>query len=233
MTTPEPLLPPAEPYSPPSTLPPYPPYISERQVDGSHLPESTLEKLHGDDGVIITPPNQTLGPAPLAHGPNYIQSPNDPHVWYPDNRPLPPGSTVPASYQPNHTPKPADSDDKNAPADPRDPQHGTNSGPGQLNVNPADLLKTADSYTELANRVAAMSPRVADEVQRVVATHGPMGYPVAVGILRGMVPADQAATAKAADFGKHAERFTEHAAAYSSRDAEGAANYAGIQYPTV
>jgi len=103
----------------------------------------------------------------------------------------------------------------------------------QLNVQAGTLERMADQYKDLAARASMIGPRVADEVQRVVATHGPMGYPVAVGILRGMVPADQAATAKAADFGKHAERFTEHAAAYSSRDAEGAANYAGIQYPTV
>ncbi|WGI35971.1 type VII secretion target (plasmid) [Mycolicibacterium aubagnense] len=101
----------------------------------------------------------------------------------------------------------------------------------QLNVQAGTLERMADQYKDLAARASMIGPRVADEVQRVVATHGPMGYPVAVGILRGMVPADQAATAKAADFGKHAERFTEHAAAYTAADRAGAARMNSIGFP--
>lgn len=76
-------------------VPQYPPYISERQMDTTHLPQSTLEKLHGDDGVVLRKPGE-LGPAPTAHGPLMVESPPGSGVWVPDHRPLAPGSVLPA-----------------------------------------------------------------------------------------------------------------------------------------
>ena len=91
-----------------------------------------------------------------------------------------------------------------------------------LNVNPADLLNIADNYTELAARVSTISPQAADEIQRIIATHGPMGYPVAVGIAAGLVAQEGPVLAKGADFTQYAQRFTEHAATYQSQDTDGA-----------
>lgn len=70
-------------------MPQYPPYISERQMDTTHLPQSTLEKLHGDDGVVLRKPGE-LGPAPTAHGPLILFLRG--RVWVPDHRQAAPGS---------------------------------------------------------------------------------------------------------------------------------------------
>jgi hypothetical protein len=94
-----------------------------------------------------------------------------------------------------------------------------------LNVNPADLLRVADDYTELQARAAAIGPRAVEEVQRIIASHGPMGYPVAVGIVTNLARKQAALDAKAADFGRYGQRFTEHANAYVSEDREAAQRY--------
>jgi hypothetical protein len=94
-----------------------------------------------------------------------------------------------------------------------------------LNVRPADLHKSADDYTELAARVSAISPQAADELTRIIATHGVMGYPAAVGIAAGLAAQETALDAKSADFTRYASRLTEHAITYASTDAEGAARY--------
>ncbi|BBY55966.1 hypothetical protein H7J07_02265 [Mycobacterium koreense] len=87
-----------------------------------------------------------------------------------------------------------------------------------LQVNPADLLRVADVYNELALRTAALGPRAAEELHGVLATHGTMGFPVAVGIAAGLTPHEDALTVKAADFQRDAELFTEHADAYQDED---------------
>jgi len=55
-------------------------------------------------------------------------------------------------------------------------------------VHPVDLLRAADDYTELAARAATISPQAVAEVTRIIETHGPMRYPVAVGIVAGLAP---------------------------------------------
>ena len=94
-----------------------------------------------------------------------------------------------------------------------------------LNVNPADLLHVADLYTELQTRAAAIGPQAVEEVQRVIASHGAMGYPVAVGIVTNLARKQAALNTKAADFGHYSQRFTEHAATYTSQDHEAARTY--------
>ena len=95
----------------------------------------------------------------------------------------------------------------------------------QLNVNPADLLRAAADYTELQARAAAISPQAVAEVQRISATHGPMGYPVAVGVVTNLARRQAALDTKAAQFGQYSQRFTEHAATYASQDHEAAKIY--------
>lgn len=95
----------------------------------------------------------------------------------------------------------------------------------QLNVNPADLLCTADAYTELAARAAQISPQVAAEVQRIADTHGPMGFPAAIGIAVGLANAEEPLNAKVAAFQTYSQRFTEHAATYTAQDHEAAQRY--------
>lgn len=90
----------------------------------------------------------------------------------------------------------------------------------ELNVNPADLLRFADAYSDLATRAAQISPQAAAEVQRIAASHGPMGYPAAVGIVTGLVSAEGPLQAKVDAFGTHAQRLTEHAATYTATDQE-------------
>lgn len=87
-----------------------------------------------------------------------------------------------------------------------------------LNVRPDDLLKVADQYGDLAQRCAVISPRAVEEVTRILETHGPMGYPVAVGIAAGLGSREAQVAAKAADFAEYSTRFTEHAATYTSQD---------------
>lgn len=65
-----------------------------------------------------------------------------------------------------------------------------------LNANPADLLNAADDYIELQTRAAAISPQAVEEVPRIIASHGPMGYPVAVGIVTSLARRQAALDAK-------------------------------------
>ncbi|OOK65260.1 hypothetical protein BZL29_7699 [Mycobacterium kansasii] len=92
----------------------------------------------------------------------------------------------------------------------------------ELNVNPADLERFANAYSELAQRTAQISPQAATEVQRVMQTHGPMGYPTALGIAAGLAKAEGPVQAKVADFNNYAQRFTEHSATYTKADQTGA-----------
>jgi Excreted virulence factor EspC, type VII ESX diderm len=119
--------------------------------------------------------------------------------------------------------------DANTPTtgDKKTPDQG---GHGQLNVNPADLNNVADQYAELAARATAISPQAVVEVQRITATHGAMGHPVAVGIATSLARRQSAVEAKAAQFGVYSDRFNEHAAAYMTGDADGAAMISGIDF---
>ncbi len=221
MTTPaDPSLPPYPyptegPLLPGQPVPQYPPYIAEQDMNtSSGSPRSTLDNLHGDQGVVLQPPGEKLGPPVYPHSQDLMQpyGPDDPElsrVWIPDHRPLAPGSTVPASSR----------------TDEGDKKSAGEGGDGTLNVRPADLHKSADDYTELAARVAAISPQAADELTRIIATHGVMGYPAAVGIAAGLAAQETALDAKSADFTRYAARLTEHAITYASTDAEGAARY--------
>jgi hypothetical protein len=137
----------------------------------------------------------------------YVQDRNDPNLWWPDHRPEPPGQTHPAAYH----------------GDKKNPDQTAGNGDGHLNVNPADLRQAADNYAELQARAAAISPQAVEEVNRIIATHGPMGYPAAVGIVTGLARREAQLAAKSADFGQYSERFNEHAATYVGEDAEGAA----------
>lgn len=92
----------------------------------------------------------------------------------------------------------------------------------ELNVNPAELVRFADAYSELAHRAAQISPQAVTEVQRVMQTHGPMGYPTAVGIAAGLAKAEGPLQAKVADFNTYSQRFTEHSATYTKADQTGA-----------
>ncbi|MEE3065097.1 MAG: type VII secretion target [Actinomycetota bacterium] len=92
----------------------------------------------------------------------------------------------------------------------------------ELNVNPGQLLHFADAYSELATRAGQISPQAAAEVQRIAATHGPMGYPTAVGIAAGLAKADAPLQATVADFNTYAQRFSQHTATYTKADQVGA-----------
>ena len=75
---------------------------------------------------------------------------------------------------------------------------------GLLNVNPADLYRAADDYTELAARTAQLPAQALAEIQRIAASHGPMGFPTALGIAAGMAAREAAVQAKAAQFRQYA-----------------------------
>jgi hypothetical protein len=98
----------------------------------------------------------------------------------------------------------------------------------ELRVNPDQLQVVADQYTALQARTTVIGPVATDEVQRIIATHGVMGYPVAVGVVSALAHAHAAVAAKAADFGTYSRRFTEHAATYRAQDLAGAAHFRGI-----
>lgn len=100
-----------------------------------------------------------------------------------------------------------------------------------LDAEPADLLRVADDYTELATRTTQLSPQALDEIKRIAVTHGPMGYPTIVGITTGMAARQARLHAKAADFDVYAERFREHAAAYLDQDHANAARLAALDFP--
>lgn len=103
---PPPVTPTLEPYpypspmptSPDGSVPQYPPYIPEQDMNtSSGMPRSTLDGIHDDGGVIIKRPGE-LGPPNYPHGPRYTESPEGSGVWVPDDRPYPPGSVLPAGW---------------------------------------------------------------------------------------------------------------------------------------
>ena len=102
----------------------------------------------------------------------------------------------------------------------------------ELNVNPADLVRFADRYSELAARAAQISPQAAVEVQRIADTHGPMGFPTAVGIAAGLAKAEGPLQAKVADFNTYAQRMTEHAATYTQVDGQDAQRVQAVNFST-
>lgn len=102
---------------------------------------------------------------------------------------------------------------------------------GQLNVNPADLLKAAGDYADLSARVAQLSPQAAAQIQAVAASHGPMGYPIAVGIAMGLADREPAVQAKMAQFSTYSDRFTGHAGTYVDQDRAAAAKLDAIAFP--
>ncbi len=97
-----------------------------------------------------------------------------------------------------------------------------------LDVNPGDLLGVADEYAELQARALAIGPRVVEEVERIIATHGAMGYPAALGIVVGLAREQAAVDMKAAHFGQYSQRFIEHAATYASEDLQAAKTYGAL-----
>lgn len=110
-----------------------------------------------------------------------------------------------------------------------EPRHDKNAdGVGRgsyLDVTPADLINTADQYADLQRQAAAIGPHAVGAVNQVIATHGAIGYPVAVGVVMGLAPRQAQVEMKAAQFGVYSARFTEHAAAYQGQDSAGAAGY--------
>ncbi|WP_241473917.1 type VII secretion target [Mycolicibacterium neoaurum] len=102
-------------------------------------------------------------------------------------------------------------------------EHGV--GAGQVRVNPADLNNAAEQYAQLQMAAAAIGPQAVDEVQRIIASHGAIGYPVAVGVVTGLARRQAQVEGKAADFGLYAERLNEHAATYLDQDRAGARGY--------
>ena len=99
---------------------------------------------------------------------------------------------------------------------------------GKLDVNPADLTNVADQYAQLQAAAASISPQAVDEVNRIIASHGPMGYPVAVGVIAGLARRQAQLERKATDFGVYATRFNEHAAAYQTGDLDGASRIRSV-----
>ena len=196
----------------PFEVPQYPPYIPESQFDASQgMPRSTVDGVHGtsgDDPVRWSPSHP--GELPPYWTKDYVQDTGDPNLWWPDKRPSPPGETHPAAF---HSGK----------GDEEKPD-----GAGKLDVTPADLNNVADQYAELQIAAAAIGPQAVDEVNRIIATHGAMGYPVAVGVVAGLGRRQAQVEGKAADFGVYAARFREHAATYQTGDLEGAARYQSV-----
>ena len=88
----------------------------------------------------------------------------------------------------------------------------------------------SDQYTELQARAAAISPQAVEEVNRIIASHGAMGYPVAVGVVAGLARRQARLQAQTAQFGVYSARFTEHAATYTTEDAEAAARISDIDF---
>lgn len=102
----------------------------------------------------------------------------------------------------------------------------------ELNVNPGDLTRAAETYRELGLRAQLIAPQAQTEVQRIADTHGPMGMPTAVGIAAGMARAEGPLTQKVKDFQEYAQRFDEHAATYTSQDKEAADKYKTAEFHT-
>jgi hypothetical protein len=101
---------------------------------------------------------------------------------------------------------------------------------GLLNVNPADLYRAADDYTELAARTAQLPAHARAEIQRIAASHGPMGFPTVLGIAAGMAARESAVAAKAARFEQYADNFTGHAAVYIDQDRAAAATFDALVF---
>lgn len=227
MTNAEPTPPPRIPLGPPgsddgdgiSMSPLWPtvtPQAPQQPVDTSHLPESTLDGIHGtraDDPMRWSPSHP--GELPPYWTKDYVQDKGDPDLWWPDHHPLPPGQVRPASYDPTNDGKNADDA----------------AGQGKkLDVTPEDLTNVAGEYADLQRQAAAIGPQAVEEVNRIIATHGAMGYPVAVGVVAGLARKQAPMDAKIAQFGVYSERFHEHRAAYEGQDAAGAAGYQQVQF---
>ncbi|WP_006243934.1 hypothetical protein [Mycolicibacterium tusciae] len=100
----------------------------------------------------------------------------------------------------------------------------------KVNVNYSDLSRASGEYAELQAQAAALSPLAAEEAQRIIASHGPMGYPVAVGVVAGLARREARVQAKAAEFGQYSERFLEHEATYRDVDHAGAQGYRALDF---
>ena len=191
-------------------VPQYPPYIPESQFDTSQgAPRSTLDGIHGttgDEPIRWSPSHEGELPPYWMH--DYVQDQSDPDLWWPDTRPYAPGSVLPASAK----------GDEEKPGE-------QGAGASHVQVNPADLNNAAEQYAQLQMAAAAISPQAVDEVHRIIATHGPMGYPVAVGVVAGLARRQAKVEGKAADFGVYATRLNEHAATYADQDQTGARGY--------
>lgn len=101
---------------------------------------------------------------------------------------------------------------------------------GRLDVNLADLLKASENYSDLAVRTSDIAPKAAAEVERVMSTHGPMGYPAATGIATGVAARQTPVVAKAADFVGHSTRFSEHSATYQTEDQAAAGRIQAVDF---
>ena len=115
----------------------------------------------------------------------------------------------------------------------RDEEKPDQSGVGEAigsTSTPADLNNVSDQYAELQTAAAAISPQAVEEVNRIIASHGAMGYPVAVGVVAGLARRQARLQAQTAQFGVYSARFTEHAATYTTEDAEAAARISDIDF---
>lgn len=99
-----------------------------------------------------------------------------------------------------------------------------------LNVNPADLVALSQDYSQLALKIAELCPATAVEVQRIIDTHGAMGYPVALGVVAGLARREPAIATLLAAFGAYSERFVEHASTYVSQDTAAASSYSEADF---
>lgn len=81
-----------------------------------------------------------------------------------------------------------------------------------------------------ANRRGLVGAQAVDEVHRIIASHGLIGYPVAVGVVTGLARRQAALQSKAADFEQYSERFLEHAAAYHDGDHQGAEHFQALDF---
>ncbi|HLR99564.1 hypothetical protein H7J77_01555 [Mycolicibacillus parakoreensis] len=96
---------------------------------------------------------------------------------------------------------------------------------GGLKVNPGDLIAVADAYAELSRRLPHRTARTVEEIQNVLATHGTMGYPVAVGIARATAPAASEVEALSGEFADYSQRFDDSAGQYVAEDRVAAVSF--------
>lgn len=207
---------------PDPTLAPFtPPYIPSSgdpyYSDNPPMSRSALDGVHGtrgDEPVRWSPSHD--GELPPYWMNRYNQDQNDPNLWWPAPPPGPneirpsAGEVQPSSF--------------NGKGDEEKPGE-QGAGASHVQVNPADLNNAAEQYAQLQMAAAAISPQAVDEVHRIIATHGPMGYPVAVGVVAGLARRQAKVEGKAADFGVYATRLNEHAATYADQDQTGARGY--------